>query len=551
MDWLNLLTKSSRFTDLVSTATQTTGRSIRCLGHHWGYRREVGEPQLTFNYTKAFADYINNFVFGKGVSWRSPQATEAIIPQALNKVWTVDNNQQALLWEIGNQGGVSGDAFVKVAWEPEWVDAAGMYHNGRVRIIPLNASFCFPEFHPHDRNRIIRFKLKYRFWGTSLEGTRQVFTYTELLTENGIEEYVNDELIDSRPNPLGRIPIVHIRNIPVSGSPWGLSDIQDIMTLNREYNEKATDISDIINYHASPVTVITGAKASSLEKGAKKVWAIPTKDASVFNLELGAGLEGPMAYLELLKRAMHELTGVPEAALGQMMPISNTSGVALQIQFQPLMNRYHLKKVQYGRGFEQINELILLHLALYDPLALRWDPETMVPLKDGQYDFADPRDPLTYQSTAHFESPLPLDVLVKLNEIQGKMALGLESKRGALRELGEEFVDEKLQELFNELIQDVKEQGALDLMRSEIAALIMMLTGMQPDPNKPAETTSAGGPNVNTGGGDSLTSNGALPGPIMESASEIGSILSELNTLAYGTKLPQRRNPDNTDNASD
>lgn len=25
------------------------------LGHHWGSRREFGEPQITFNYAKAFA----------------------------------------------------------------------------------------------------------------------------------------------------------------------------------------------------------------------------------------------------------------------------------------------------------------------------------------------------------------------------------------------------------------------------------------------------------------------------------------------------------------
>lgn len=25
------------------------------LGHHWAYRREIGEPQLTFNYCKAFS----------------------------------------------------------------------------------------------------------------------------------------------------------------------------------------------------------------------------------------------------------------------------------------------------------------------------------------------------------------------------------------------------------------------------------------------------------------------------------------------------------------
>ena len=237
------------------------------LGHHWGYRRESGEMQIAVNYYRAFNDYLSRFVFGRGVHFRSPKATEAIVPDRLERIWEVDNDKMRVLLEMGQQGGITGDVFVKVAYEEAWVDTAGLAHPGRVRILPMNSSFCFPEFHPHDRTRLLRFKQKYRFWGTSLEGTRQVFTYTEILTDDMIEEYVNDELIDSRPNPLGMIPVVHIPNVPVSGSPWGLADAHDIITINRAYNEISTDVADIINYHASPVTVIVGAKASNIEKG--------------------------------------------------------------------------------------------------------------------------------------------------------------------------------------------------------------------------------------------------------------------------------------------
>ena len=102
---------------------------------------------------------------------------------------------------------VSGDVFVKVAYEPPYVDTAGVPHEGRIRILPLNPAFAFPEFHPHDRTRMIRFKTKYKFWGTAQDGSRQVMTYVELMTEDMIEEYINDELIDQRPNPLGEIPV--------------------------------------------------------------------------------------------------------------------------------------------------------------------------------------------------------------------------------------------------------------------------------------------------------------------------------------------------------
>ena len=515
------------------------------LGHHYSYRRQTGESQIALNYYRAFTDFVINFTFGKGVQFRSPKETEAIVPDLLERVWEIDNNKATVLWEIGQQGTVSGDCFIKVAYEEEYTDPAGRVHPGRVRILPLNSSFCFPEFHPHDRERLIRFKLKYRFWGTSLEGTRQVFTYTEILTDDIIEEYINDELIDSRPNPLGTIPVVHIPNVRISGSPWGLSDCNDIISINRTYNEVATDVADIVNYHAAPVTVIIGAKASQLEKGANKVWGGLPKEARVENLEGGAqGLKGAMEFMALLKRSMHEMIGVPESALGQAMPVSNTSGVALSIMFQPLMNRYHQKIVQYAHGLERINELILLNLAVKEPEMFTWNPKFNTPIKPGQVAQLDPNDPITYRSVVQFPQPLPLDKLIALNEVQTMLSLGLESKEGALRSLGEEFPAEKIQEIRQELMDDAKADGALQMLKNEIAGEIMKLTGMttSPDgaPGQPIIDPVTGAPQ---GGQPSAAT------PIVDQATSMiasgeQDLRNRLVTEAYGTQLPQRRVPE-------
>lgn len=516
------------------------------LGHHYSYRRQTGEAQIAINYYRAFTDFVLNFTFGKGVSFRSPKETEAIVPDLLERVWEVDNNKATVLWEIGQQGGVSGDCFIKVAYEEAYVDTAGRQHPGRVRILPLNSSFAFPEFHPHDRERLIRFKLKYRFWGTSLEGTRQVFTYTEILTDDVIEEYINDELIDSRPNPLGTIPVIHIPNVRISGSPWGLADCHDIVNINRTYNETATDIADIVNYHAAPVTVIIGAKASQLEKGANKVWGGLPKDARVENLEGGAqGLKGAMEFLAMLKKSMHEMIGVPETALGQAQPISNTSGVALSIQFQPLMNRYHQKIIQYAHGLERVNELILLSLSIKEPETLVWNPTTDVKLKKGQVERLDPNDPLTYRSYVQFPQPLPLDKLIALNEIQSLLSLGLESKEGALRTLGEEFPAEKLNEIRQELMDDATADGALKLLQTQIEQEIMDLTGSAP--GMVGQDAGGGAP-----GASSPTGGEAAPAvlpPTLDAALEAANmgeadLRNKLVTEAYGTMLPQRRVPE-------
>lgn len=506
---------------------------------------------------KALSDYTTNFCFGKGVTWTVPKENEAVIPPVLDRIWHVDNDEARVLWEAGQNGSVTGDVFLKVAYEDAWRDPAGNFHKGRVRILPLNPSLCFVEWHPHDRERMLRFKLKYRFFGTTLEGTRSVFTYVELITAEAVEEYINDELISSHANTLGEIPIVHIPNTLASSSPWGMPDIADILSLNRQYNETATQLADTISYHSSPTTVIVGAKASQLEAGANKVWAGLPKDAQVYNLEMSSDAPLAQAFLDRLKQAMHEMTGVPVTALGQQQAVSNTSGVALQIQYQPMMQRFQQKALLYGKGYAKVNEYALKTLALKEPEVFAYDPSIAPPLKEGQLPILDRRDPTSYLTHAKFHSPLPIDKLIKLNEIMSMMQLGLESKRGALKELGVDNPDEKLAELLAELVQDAKEQGSLDLIRAEIQDVISFLTfsgaaaagGVPGGDNSGGNVASAGGPNVSTATGSSGSSGSTantqpqpLPGTGVNPDEDM---LQELSTLAQGTKLPQRRMPDN------
>jgi len=510
------------------------------LGHHWSYRREMGEQNITMNYTRTMSDYITNFCFGKGVQWKVPEQNGAIIPHLLQTVWEVHNSKHFVMWEMGQLAGVTGDCFVKIAYEEPYVDSIGITHEGRIRVIPLNPAHCFPEYHPHDRDRLLRFKLKYRFWGTSPEGTRQVYTFTEILTDDVIEQYINDELIDQYPNPIGQVPVVHIPNTTISSSPWGQSDIWDIIPLNREMNEKMTEVSDIINYHAAPVTIITGAKASQLERGPKKVWAGLPKEASVFNLESRGEMAGALEYINFIKRAMHEITGVPETALGQFQPVSNTSGVALAIQYQPLMNRYMMKRIHFSKGLEKVNELIIKTAVVFQPELLVYNPMASEAPEKDQLTQLDPADPLTYQTECHWPEPLPVDVLIKLNEVQAKMAVGLESKRGALRILGEEFPNEKMAEIFEELVEDAIDQGALQMLNAQIQQSIMMVTGMLPDgtPVGPPAGSESG----NVTSAEDAGQNGMLPG--MQVGGPETDTLNKLLQRAYGARFAQRRVPD-------
>jgi hypothetical protein len=248
---------------------------------------------------------------------------------------------------------------------------------------------------------------------------------------------------------------------------------------------------------------------------------------------------------------MHELMNIPETALGQAQPISNTSGVALSIQFQPLMNRYAQKSSVYGKGLERINELVLLNLAIKEPETFTYNPDTDGPISEGQLPQLDPNDPITYVTYAHFPPPLPLDKLVLLNELQQKMSMGLESKEGALRALGEEFPLEKIQEIRSELMDDAKGEGALNLVKAEIQKQLMDITGMMVGPDgtaTPMDPMMMG--NGDVMGDGQLGPQGQGVDPQADAAIAQEQLQAEdqirqtLINEAYGTNIPSRSTVD-------
>ena len=447
------------------------------------YRKAAGEPQLVFNYARALSDFKTNFCFSKGITFKVPWAYQHITPALLDRVFTIDNNKDKFLWDIGSCGSIMGDVFIKITHEDAFFDDAGILHPAKVRLIPLNPQHSFPRWHPHDRGRLEEFKLKYKYWNTAPDGTRLVNTYVEVLTSKEIREYINDRLISQRPNPMGEIPIVHIAHRPALGSPWGLGDLTpDFLGLQREYNEKAMEISDIINYHVSPVTVITGGKPPNLQKGPAKIWGVDNDKAKVFNLEGGfAGLQPAEVSLDRIKTTMCEMQGVPVTALGQEQAISNTSGVALSIQFMPTMQQFGITEIQYSLGLKETCRLVLKTLFIFEPETVFYDPNTDGIMQEGQAPQVDPSDYRVYDIDLEWAKPLPVDVILKLQEIQLKMELGLESKKGAMRILGEEFPDEKLKELFDEQMAELKQDAAKSILNAQAAAITMALTGLVPD----------------------------------------------------------------------
>lgn len=410
-------------------------------GYHWEGMPNEDSAELTINYCRAFVDKFVSFELGKMFSFTLHKTmSEQVVTndgrtlfEYLEDVWE-DNQQYQFVNEIGQMKSVTGEAWVQVRYyTPEEIapdDPYGEYTEGRLRLILMPTHTIFPEYDSFDSKRLVKLTVMYpytrtvksKFLGRDIEDKgvfKQIWTKDTCITQIGKDE--PEEI----PNRYGVIPFVCIKNLSIAGSNEGRSDIEDIIPLNVEYNLKSSDISEIIDYHAAPITVVYGAKVANLEKGANKVWGGLPKDARVENLGLEGNLESCSSYLANIKLGMCEVAGIPETVLGGAQSISNTSGVALQYMNLPLVEKNRLKRANTETGLEELNKLLLL-VSLLEGLIIK---PADVALRDFLH------------TEVSIPDTLPKDTLLELQQVEIEMRLGLLDRYGALDRLGREDID--------------------------------------------------------------------------------------------------------------
>lgn len=449
-------------------------------GYHWEGIDDLDCPQVTFNYCRPFVNKFVSFEFGKGFTIKTPMELDEVgvtiddkkvevnldtnndgtlTPEELNSSFTIkektigdylcqvwdDNKRDTLVTEIGQTKSISGESWVKVQFEDpkDLEDPFEEYPKGRIRLSVTPTQFVFPRFDDHDKDKLVSLLIMYPIRTveeTGLLFKRNVETtivYKELWTSKEIIVYEGKKEVDRMANPYGFIPYVQIKNFPIAGRTRGQGDLDDIIPLNIELNTKKSDVSEVIDYHSAPITLVYGAKIGNLEKGANKVWGGLPKDAKVENLNLQGDLIASVNYASDVKSSMCEIAGIPENVLGGAKAISNTSGVAMQYMNLPLIERTKIKRSCSAEGLQKVNKMILF-ISLYHGLIEK--PEDI-----SMRDFV--------KNTVDIPDSLPKDELMELQKIQQEMSLGLECRHGAMERTGKENIPKKLAEIDKERAQ--------------------------------------------------------------------------------------------------
>ena len=409
---------------------------------HWEGRERRNEKRLTFNYARAFIDKVTSYLMSGNSLVVEPQEDMGLSPspirlrsgQALNlsrqgrvipnaearaaadkaraALYQVaeDNSLEQLDFETEIDCAILGDACYKVIWDQE---------AKRVSITAPDIQGIYTWGVGDDTSKVWRVASKYSLTQDTAASLYNVNSkeksavITEVWTERDFELWVDDVRIEKKANPYGFIPFVIYPNLREPKQFWGVSDLANIMEPQRELNRATSQLSKILELSGNPIAVLENVEESqdiAVRPGA--VWNIP-EEAKAYLLDLlqGGGVRLHIDYINLLYRILHDLSESPRAAFGGTE--RDLSGVALEIELQPLLQKVRRKRIIRAAAYTRRNRLILHLLEKYrgesygeNRLGVVWGPV------------------------------LPKDLTALVNNEQILIQSGIHSRRRAMDELG-------------------------------------------------------------------------------------------------------------------
>lgn len=450
-------------------------------GFHY---KDFNDGMLSFNYVRAFIDKVNMFLLGDSAfTFRVQSYYSTIVPEEIEKNaeelmmyhWG-KSDKLVLAYEMLQMGSITGDCWLGVDWQED-------ERYCKVRV--YDSRQCFVTFENGDYNKMESFLVRQPLDITSNENQYRLFV--QRWTKDKIETwYQKDVSIEEKrvakyelteyPNKYKIIPIVHIKNKPNSSGYYGQADSNDILKINKVYNELMQQLKAVIDYHVTPTTIITGASAKSLKKGLGQIWSGLPAEANVFNLGLDVDLTASVNYIKDLKTAMHELSDVPENALGKIQAISNTSAEALSITYQPLKQQADMKALTYGEGITRINNIILKILQVEDPDNPRLKGLFEYAISDTETAKIDFIREMKIEPV--FAFGFPKDKMNELNKAQMELNMRVTSRKEVMERLGKQNIPHLLEEIDN----DQMEQALLQAQIQKISMAAMNGGGENPIP---------------------------------------------------------------------
>lgn len=374
---IDLRPKEEQSTKLAqSDRTQAETERLEEMKKCWkAYRGDFAKPLKMKNKKQTDDNVIVNRcapIVDKGVSFLFGQELkiEASDQEFIDGLWGDDDDRMTLLSLLAMNGGICGQAFIKVI-----PASGGMKYPRLVVLDPMLVRIVTAW---DDYTLTLAYIIEYP-WVNDMQ-TRQViarvdpdgdlydsyqmddtWTITNYVRKGQQGQWVQTGAREEWPYPFA--PIFSCQNLPTPGDAWGSADLNcGLIGQNDSLNFVQSNLLRIIKYHAHPKTYARGLTKDQMTIGVDGVIVLQAPDSLLANLEMQSDLSSSLQFAATLRSDMDEYSRVPAVALGRLadMPGGDVSGVAMKLMFQPLLEKTTQKRRLYGRLIRDVSRAALV-----------------------------------------------------------------------------------------------------------------------------------------------------------------------------------------------
>ncbi len=280
-------------------------------------------PWVPINFCSIICSLSADLLFGESPAFRGNESLEEIVSR---------NGFNVLCSEIAFSGAFRGDVVLKVR-----------YDNGAI-IEAVDPSLFFPQFSPDNlremkqgtlawiksrKNGGERYlrkeihepgRIMHELW--RLEGNQ----ITDQVPLNTFEEY--HDLAEIEETGYEGLLVEHIPNWRIDTEFWGISDICDLLGLQKELSNRISRIGDTLDKHSVPKLILPPGIMQFDERLQRWYVEKETLEALEIDPEMGGNLPRYLVWDAQLQAAFSEI----DKLLELMMMVSETSPAAIGLE---------------------------------------------------------------------------------------------------------------------------------------------------------------------------------------------------------------------------
>ena len=290
----------------------------------------------------------------------------------LDGLWGDDDDRMTLLSQMGINGAVCGQQFVKL------IPAQGAMQYPR--LVVMDPMLVRMVSSPDDVSLVLAYIIEYPV-GDDLQKRQiiaridpdglalldgyddidETWTITNYARKGTAGSWFRVGAVEHWPYPFA--PIFTNQNLPNPNELWGAADLSpDLIEMNRVLNFVQSNTSRIIKFHAHPKTWAKGVGLGQISVAVDETIVLESDTAAIGVLEMKSDLHSSLAFAGVIRSDMDEQSRVPAVALGRLeaLPKGNISGVALQLLFQPLVEKTTQKQRLYGQMIRAVSRAAMV-----------------------------------------------------------------------------------------------------------------------------------------------------------------------------------------------